>query len=198
MEEQMDFKKHFERAWNLTLRYIVPLILMTIVMAIVSFFTFGILAPVTMAGYFHSILLMIREDREPQVMDIFSQMRLFFPLLIFGIVVFFLTMIGFFVLVLPGIIFSLVVSFICLYMLPLMTDKKLGIMEAIKESFNATVKGKIAEQIVVFILFIGICSVGYSIFIGFLFTQPLASILLISVYEDEVSGSVASPPVAEA
>ena len=193
----MDFKKHFERAWNLTLKYIVPLILMTIVMAIVSFFTFGILAPVTMAGYFQSILLMIREDREPEIMDIFSQMRLFFPLLIFGIIVFLATMIGFFLFVLPGIIISVGVSFICLYMLPLMTDKKLRIMDAIKESYNATIKGKVAEHIVVFILFIGICSVGYTVFIGFLFTQPLASILLISVYHDEVAGSVAASPLAE-
>jgi hypothetical protein len=194
----MDFKKHFELSWNLTLKYIVPLILMTIVMTIVSFFTLGILAPVTMAGYFQSILLMIREDREPEIMDIFSQMRLFFPLLIFGILFFIASMIGFFLLVLPGIIISVGVSFICLYMLPFMTDKKLGIMDAIKESYNATIKGKITEQIVVFILFIGICSVGYTVFIGFLFTQPLATILLLSVYNDEISGSVASSPVVEA
>jgi len=193
----MDFKKHFERAWNLTLKYIVPLILMTIVMGIVSFFTLGILAPVTMAGYFQSILLMIREDREPQITDIFSQMRLFFPLLIFGIAVFFVTMIGFLLFVLPGIIIAVGVGFICLYMIPFMTDKKLGIMEAIKESYNTTIKGKITDHIVVFILFIGISAVGSSVFIGWLFTQPLATILLLSVYEDEVSGSVASSPIAD-
>ncbi|MFC1883145.1 hypothetical protein ACFL2O_00100 [Thermodesulfobacteriota bacterium] len=193
----MDFKKHFEVAWNLILKYIAPLILMTIVMFIVSFFTLGILAPVTLAGYFQSILLMIREDREPKIPDIFSEMRLFFPLLVFGIVVFFATMIGFFLFVLPGIIISVGVGFICLYMLPLMTDKKLGIMEAIKESYNVTIKGKIADHIVVFILFIGISAVGSSVFIGWLFTQPLASILLLSVYNDEVSGSVAASPIVE-
>ena len=193
----MDFKKHFERAWNLTLKYIVPLILMTLVMGIVSCVTLGILAPVTMAGYFHAILLMIKEDREPQIMDIFSQMRLFFPLLIFGIVVFFVTILGFFLLVLPGVIVAVGVGFICLYMIPFMTDKKLGLMEAIKESYNATIKGKIGEQIVVFILFVGISAVGSSVFIGWLFTQPLATILLLSVYEDEVSPTVAVSPTAE-
>jgi hypothetical protein len=78
-----------------------------------------------------------------------------------------------------------------------MTDKKLGIMEAIKESYNVTIKGKIADHIVVFILFIGISAVGSSVFIGWLFTQPLATILLLSVYNDEVGSSVVDSPVVE-
>jgi hypothetical protein len=51
LEEVMDFKKHLLRAWELTLKFIVPLVLMTLVMLVVSFLTLGILAPVTMAGY---------------------------------------------------------------------------------------------------------------------------------------------------
>ena len=45
----MDFKRHIETAWNLTLGNVVSLILITLVMVAVSSLTLGILAPVTMA-----------------------------------------------------------------------------------------------------------------------------------------------------
>jgi len=60
----MDFKKHIVRAWELTWQFIVSLVLMTLVMSGVAVITLGVLAPVTMAGYMQSILLMIREGRE--------------------------------------------------------------------------------------------------------------------------------------
>ena len=111
----MDFKYHLEVAWKLTLANIVPLILMTLAMLVVSVVTLGILAPVTMAGYVQSILRLVRENREPKVQDIFSQMRLFLPLFLFGIAVFIITMIGLMLLFLPGVIFALA----CLFLLPL-------------------------------------------------------------------------------
>lgn len=185
----MDFKVHLEKAWHLTLKFIVPLIIMTLVMFVVSVATIGILAPVTAAGYMQSILLMLRSGREPKVQDIFSQMKLFFPLLFFGFVVFFAVVIGFLLLLLPGILIALAVSFLCLYMLPLMTDKQLGLFDAIKESYSMTTRESIADNIVVFIIFAGLLSIGSSIFIGILFTQPFAMVFLLSVYEEKISNT---------
>ena len=182
----MNFKYHLETAWNMTLKFIAPLIFITLVMFLLWFFTIGILAPVTMAGYMHSILLMMRDGREPKIQDLFSQMKLFLPLLGFSILVFIATVIGFMLLVLPGIIISLVISFCCLYMLPLMTDKELGLFEAVKESFTMTTQSVFIDQIVVLILFLGISAVGSAVFIGSLFTQPLATIFLLSVYEEKI------------
>ena len=179
----MDFKYHLEIAWKITLQYIAPLIFMTLAMIGISFITLGILAPVTMAGYMHSILLLIREGREPKVQDIFSHMRLFLPLFIFGVVVFIITMIGMMLLFLPGVLFLLAVSFCCIYMLPLMTDRNLGLIDAVKESYAMITKEKLVDHIVVFILFVAISAIGSSVFIGSLFTQPLATIFLLSVYE---------------
>jgi hypothetical protein len=184
--EIMNFKYHLETAWNMTLKFIAPLIFMTLVMFLLWFFTIGILAPVTMAGYMHSILLMVRESREPKIQDLFSQMKLFLPLLGFSILVFIATMIGFMLLVLPGIVISLVISFCCLYMLPLMTDKDLGLFDAIKESYTMITQGVFIDQIVVLILFLGISAAGSAVFIGSLFTQPLATIFLLSVYEEKI------------
>jgi hypothetical protein len=182
----MDFKKHMERAWNLTLKHIGPLILMTLAMSVVCILTFGVLAPVVFAGYVHSLLLLMREGREPKIQDIFSQMRLFFPLLFFGIALFLASMIGFMLLVLPGIIIVLATAFFCLYMLPLMTDKGLGLIAAIKESYAMSMQANLMDQVVVVVLFLGISAIGHSVFIGQLFTQPLATLFLVSIYEEKM------------
>ena len=194
-ETSMDFKYHLENAWKMTLQYIAPLIFMTLAMIAISIITLGILAPVTMAGYMHSILLLVRERREPKIKDIFSQMRLFLPLLCFGIVVFIITMIGLMLLFLPGVLFLLAVSFGCIYMLPLMTDRNLGLIDAVKNSYSiVTKKESVVDHIVVFILFIGISAIGSSLFIASLFTQPLATIFLLSVYETLGKAEPKTPP----
>ena len=193
----MDFKKHLETAWQLTLKFIVPLILMTLVMFVVSCVTLGILAPVTMAGYMQAILLMLRDGREPRIQDLFSQMKLFLPLLGFGIVVFIVIIIGFMLLVLPGIIVALAISFSCLYMLPLMTDKEMGLIDAIKKSYAMARQGAIMDHIVVMLLFMGISGIGGSIFIGWLFTQPLATVFLLSAYEEKTTQTPHDQPITE-
>lgn len=184
----MNFKLYLETAWNLMLQYIVPLILMTIVFGVVSVTTMGILAPVMMAGYMQSVLLMVRNGREPVLQDVFSQMRLFFPLLGFGIAVFFLIIIGFMMLVLPGILISMGISFVCLYMLPLMTDKNKGLIEAVKESFAITTDSKrISDHFITAILITGIYMIGGYTYIGWIFALPFATVFLMVVYEQEIN-----------
>lgn len=185
----MDFKWHIETAWKLTFSNIVPLILMTLVMTLVSGFTFGLMGPVTMAGYIQSVLLMLREEREPKIQDIFSQMRLFFPLLGFGVLVFIAIIIGFLVLFLPGFLIFVAMTFCCLYMLPLMTDKGLGVVDAVKESYRLAVKGQILDHVVVVVLYMGIIALGGSVFIGFLITCPLANVFLASVYNEKTGAA---------
>lgn len=183
-EPAMDIKKHIVIAWDLTLKFIVPLILMTLVMLIVAAITLGILAPVTFAGYMQSILLMIREGREPKIQDLFSEMKLFLPLLIFGIVITLAIFIGFMFFFVPGLIITVAVAFSCLYVIPLMTDKRMGLIDAIKESYAMAVKNGISDHIVVAILFYGISGVVSWSILGFLFTQPLATTFLMSVYDE--------------
>lgn len=193
----MDFKAHFETAWELTLRYIAPLILMTLVQVVVSGITLGVLAPVTMAGYMHAILRMVREGREPRIQDIFSHMRLFLPLFLLGLVFFIVTLIGFALFVLPGFLILLAIAFGCLYVLPLMTDKGLGVMEAIRESVRMSTGKNTLDQVVIMIVYVGLCSVGGSVFIGWLFTQPFATIFLLSVYEEKVQSPAQVEPSPE-
>lgn len=192
----MDFKSHLETAWHLTLKYIVSLLLMTLVMGVVSFLSLGILAPVTMAGYMQSILMMVRSGREPKIQDLFSEMRLFLPLLAFGIVVAIASMIGFSILFLPGVVIVCGVTFACLYMMPLMTDRNFGLMDAVKESFRTVTGSDLMDHVIVAILFMGISAIGSSVFVGWLFTQPLATVFLMRVYEEKVAGNAPAPPTS--
>ena len=184
----MDFKNYLETSWRLTLQYIVPLILLTLVLFGLIIFTLGILAPVAMAGYMQSILFMLRDGREPKLQDLFSQMNLFLPLLGFGFVVFIATTVGFILLLIPGVLVILGVSFTCIYMLPLMTDQKLGLIDAIKTSYAMSMKGSIADHVVMIIIFLGIVMIGNAVFIGSLFTQPLATVFLLLVYDGKIRG----------
>ncbi len=188
----MEIKTHLMEAWELTLEFIAPLIVLTLVMFLVWFLSFGILVPVTFAGYIHSILLMIRQGREPKIQDLFSQLNLFLPLLGFGIIACLVTAIGFVFLIFPGILIALIIAFVCYYMIPLMIDNKLGLFAAIKESFSLAMQGNFLDHIVAVIIFVGIVAVGSSVFIGALFTQPLATIFLLSVYEEKIRLSPAN------
>jgi hypothetical protein len=193
----MDFKKHLETAWNMTLKHIVVLILMTVVSLAVGILTAGVLGPVVMAGFIQSIIRMMREGRAPRVEDLFSQMRLFLPLLGFSIVVCIAVGIGMMLFILPGLAIVMAVTFGCLYVLPLMSDRRMGLVDAVKTSWQMALQKNVADHIVVVILFVGLMAVGGSIFIGILFTQPFALVFLVSVYLERIDASPvpgAQPP----
>lgn len=185
----MDFRKHLETAWQLMLKHLVPLIIMTLVMSAVSLITFFILSPVMMAGYVQSILRLIREGREPTVQDLFSHMNLFVPLTVFSVIVVIAVMIGLMLLYLPGIAIMCGTTFACLYMLPLMTDRKMGIIDAVKTSWQLATQGNVADHLVVVVLYIGLMAIGSSVFIGTIFTQPFATLFVISVFLERYDGS---------
>lgn len=180
----MDMKNHFEAAWHLCINNFVSLVILTLVFGAVSFISIGILAPVAFAGYLHSILSLIREDREPAAQDVFSQLRLFLPLFLFSAVVFIITLIGTTIFILPGIIFILIVGYLCLYMVPVMVDKKFGLIDSIKKSISMVTRTRTADHVIVFIIFYALTSIGGGSFLGFLFLQPFATILLLLAYED--------------
>ena len=189
----MDFKSHLEEAWKMMLKHIAALIFLTLAAVAVSVISFGILAPVALAGYMHAILLLVREGRETKAQDVFSQMGLFLTLLLFGVTVTVLAMIGFALLFLPGVLFLLAASFFCLYMLPLMTDRGLGLLDAFKESYSMVTRDGINDHVIVFILFAGLSAVGGTVLLGSLFTLPLATLFLMSVYQSLAGAEAESP-----
>lgn len=180
----MNMKYHIETAWKLCINHIVSLVILTLVVAAVSVVSIGILAPVACAGYTYSLLQLLKTNRDPRAQDVFSQLRLFFPLFIFGLIVFIITVIGFTLFVIPGILFTLIIGYTCLYMIPVMVDKQYGLLDAVRASITMVTRPHIADHIIVFIIFAALTTVGGSSFIGFLFLQPFATLFMLSVYEE--------------
>lgn len=182
----MDFKEHLAIAWAQTLKYIVPVLLLTLVQLIVVAISFGIMAPVTTAGYMQSLLLALREGREPKIGDLFSEMHLFLPLFVFGVLAMIITGFGFLLLIVPGFFIGGFIVFATIYMLPLMTDKKMRLFEAIKKSWSLAITNPLTDQFVLIALYLIMISVGGSIPLALLFTQPLATFFALSVYQERL------------
>ena len=199
MEDTMDFKELIEHSWSNTLKYIGPVLLLTIVYWLVCIFSFGILAPVTTAGYIHSFIRAARENRTPEIKDLFSQMGLFIPLFIFFLIFVCVFFIGCLLLVLPGIAIACFTAFATLYMLPLMTDKGLGLIDALKESWNQAVKPPVTDHLVITVIYALIYSIGGALPLAMLIAQPVATFFLAGAYrkrvDNEEKESLQPPPV---
>lgn len=192
MDRSIDFKHHAEIAWQLTLRHIFQLVLLTLVTATVAVLSLGLFAPAAMAGYIDAVMQMVRNGREPDIRDVFSQTRLALPLLLFSLAALLLTLLGYAVLVVPGIAVSLAITYASLYVVPLMIDRNLGVIAAVKTSYRMALSPPLLDNLLIAVVVVGLCGIGGSVFIGWLFTQPLATVFLVSVY-DEKTGSPEAP-----
>ena len=84
-------------------------------------------------------------------------------------------------------------------MMPLMTYKNMGLMDALKESWRMSTRAPISNQIILMVLYMVIIALGGSIAVTVLFTQPLATFLALSVYEERLKGEqrVTPPPIED-
>lgn len=182
----MDFKMHIERGWNTVWSFVGPVLLLTVVQLIVSVLSLGILAPVTGAGYMHSLLLAMRDGRVPETRDLFSQMSLFLPLFLFGLGAMVVIGIGYLMLFLPGLLLTIGLAFACLYMIPLMTDRNMKVMDAVRESWTIAKRDPISDQIIITIIYLAVFGLGSSIPFGIVVAQPVATAIILSVYEERI------------
>lgn len=189
----MDFKSHLETSWQIFTQHLPTLLLSTLVLFVISFVSLGIMMPVVSAGYMQSLLLALRNEKKPEVSDLFSHLNLFFPLLGFSIVVGFVLFLSTIALLLPGLIIGCLLTFFCMYMLPLMTDQNMRISDAIKESSRLAMQEPITEHLVVIAVYIGLLSLGSSVYIGALLTQPFATIFVLSVFESKRTRALPAP-----
>jgi hypothetical protein len=189
----MDFKKLFETTWQKALSFTGPLILLTFVYSVVVVFSFGIMAPVTTAGYMRSLLRVLREGRSPEVKDLFSEMSLFLPLTLFFLLAIIAASIGFMFMVLPGFLVIGFLAFAALYMIPLMLDRGLGVSDALQESWEMAVRDPLMDQIIVVVVYLALTSLGGSVPFGVVITQPFATLLILGAYEKRGGGPVYGP-----
>lgn len=180
----MDFKNLIVTSWQKMIENIGPILLITVVQLVLIIITFGILAPVTMAGYVHSLMRVVREDRPPVIGDLFSQMRLFLPLFVFSLLGLLAIVIGFTLLILPGFAVIAFIAFAAFYLIPYMIEENLGLIDALKASWNLAIKAPISDQFVVVIIYVAIMSLGSSLPFAFLVTQPMATFIMVNAYRE--------------
>ncbi len=179
----MDFKLHFENSWQVFTAYLPAMLLLTIAMLVGSALSFGLLTPVLTAGYMQSLLFALRESRKPELKDLILEMRLFFPLLGFSILLVLVVSVGLLVMVLPGLLMLLFICFFCMYMLPLMTDQDYAVFDALRESYRMSVQNPISEHLAVVVVSLVLASVGASTWLLSVVTTPFATLFVLSVYE---------------
>lgn len=182
----LNIKPHLTTAWELTLEFIASLVILTLVMFGLWLVSFGLLAPVTLAGYTRALLRIVREGRDPKIQDLFADMRKFLPLLLLAAIVVLVCAMGVSLMILPGILIAFLVTYGFLYVLPLMVDKDLAVIPAIRESFSLAMRRPLTDQLIVTLIYMALIAIGGSVFIGALFTQPLATLFLLSVYNHRV------------
>jgi hypothetical protein len=76
-----------------------------------------------------------------------------------------------------------------------MTDRGMNVIDAVKESYAMSRRGEIVDHVVLVIIFMAITMIGGTVFIGVLFTQPLATLFLLSTYEEKIK--VTPPPAPQ-
>ncbi len=179
----MNYNAYFEKSWRLFTTHLVALLLSTVVLLVGSVLSLGIMMPVMTAGYMQSLLLAVREDRPPEIRDLFGQMRLFFPLLGLSILLTLVLLIGFTFLVLPGLIVAIAMAYFCMYVLPLMSDEEMGLIDAVQESCRMGLREPVGDHVLAVAVFLVLNSLGSSIVFGVLVTQPYSALFVLCVYE---------------
>jgi uncharacterized membrane protein len=173
----MDFEKLLKDSWEKYLPQFVNLILFTFVGTVLCVTV--ILIPVVMPGMAIGFLGYVRDGRKPEFSDLWTHWDKYIPVLFLMIVAGFLTMIGFMLFIIPGMLLST----IWLYSLYFIVDKDMGFWAAMKASQEAVKATGMGNNFVVFLLIGGINSLGSAAaFFGVVLTLPFTMLILTHAY----------------
>lgn len=124
------------------------------------------------------IVLKFAEKEKPKAQDLFSKSNLFFSYLFSSVLVGIVTFVGFLLLIVPGIIWSVRLQFFPYFIV----QEGAGPLEAIKKSWNLT-QGTVWNLILFNLLLAGIQILGFlALFVGLIFTTPTTWLARAFVY----------------
>ena len=124
------------------------------------------------------IALKFYKNEEPEISDIFSEYRLVLKYLLASFIYVLISGLGFFLLVIPGIIFSIRFWFFGY----LIVDKNLGVIESLKKSWEIT-KGNTFNLFVFFVLLALINILGFlALVVGLFLSIPTSLMAQAFVY----------------
>ena len=144
----MNFQAYLENTYRIIKEEPLILILGGLIVQLLTFVTLGFLAGPFVGGYTLLVILYLRENKKPVFNDIFSGLQQFTNLFPYFIVLLFIFL-GLILFIIPGLIFATW----WLYVLPLMVDRRMSFMEAMRLSMS-TVNEKGFLMHFVFVLLI--------------------------------------------
>ncbi len=193
----MNFQGHLEGALRLLKANALVVIMGGLLVQLLVAFSLGVLAGPMLGAYLLSMILYARDRRKPVFNDYFAGLQRFGALFPFFFLLLLVTL-GFFLLIIPGLIF--IVWWI--YALPLMADKGMGLSEAMRVS-RAKVQEKGFFMHLVFIFMITVIPDLLIMFLSsfipllqflFVLVPPLQAACLASLYLEQFEGLDPSRP----
>lgn len=177
----MDIGRLLNRSWEAFMRQPLNLIVFYLVGALLMIVPF--LNLVIMGGLIKGMIRVGRGE-EVQINDLFSEMDRAGEWIIGGILAALAVGVGFALLFIPGIIVGYLLS-----MGPyIMAEKRVGFMDAFKESFDLTSKN-IGSWLVILLIAGVINAIGGAVAIGWIVTGPITMLVLVFAYQDITGGS---------
>jgi len=205
----MNFQAHLENSIVAMKEEFVIMFLGGLLVQILASCTLGILAGPLMGGYMLVLLTWFRQRKEPVFNDLFSGMQRFgrlFPIFFLGLMI----ILGFMLLVVPGVIFATW----WLYAIFFMVDKDMNLGEAMRASKTTVLAGGFFMHLV-FLFMISVVPIVLITMAASLipplatlqyFLFPLQSACQASLYLEQVEGldptdcfrpEIIPPPVRE-
>jgi len=179
----MDVGQLLKESWDLFIADIVNLILFCLVGALLCITV--IMIPVSIAGMVIGILGYVKDGRKPEFSDLWSHWDKFLPVLLMMIVMGILVMIGFMLLIVPGIFLMTV----WMYALFFLVDNNMGFWEAMESSRKAVMEKGFGINFVILLLGTVINSIGSAVGgVGSILTAPFVLVFLACAYM-EVAGA---------
>ena len=172
--EAIDLGAVIKHGWRLFIKDVVPLLIATVVAAVLSIVTIGILAGPLYAGLHKMVVGRVRDGVQPAWDDVFEGLGRFWAYL--GAALFLVVTIGLASITIVG---GLLLATIWLYVFPLMVDKGMGIGEALGASYEMVRRNGFWEHLALVVLLGVVNSIGGP---AALVTVPFTIVTVMAAY----------------
>ncbi len=174
----MDFNKIFKYSWEIFVKDIIPLIVGGFIAGLVGLFTLGIMAGPLYGGLIKMVVRRVRENKTPEIGDIFSAMDQFGTLFITSIVLLILISLGFILCIIPGVLLFTIWMYVFVYIV----DKKLSMSDAMSSSKDLVFRVGFGMHIVMVIIFAVISGILGITYIGTFVASPFILVVICVMY----------------
>lgn len=178
-----DIELCFRESLEAYRRNILIFIIASLTVSILGVMTIFILMGPLLAGFMMMILCSMREEGTPKFDDLLKYFSRFGTLFLGFFIPVICSLIGLIFLIIPG----LLIFTVWMYVLLFITDKEMGIWDALRASFNLVVNNNIWKHLILFIMAFAIQSIagapqGPFGIILFILAAPLTVGLVVSAY----------------